>query len=56
MNKTILSDAFGIGIVALIGGCSEHAKYDPSNQAGANPPLPDVRSFQWPAGCAAQGN
>jgi glucose/arabinose dehydrogenase len=35
-------------LAALTGGCSEHAKYDPSNQAGANPPLPDLRNFLAP--------
>ncbi|WP_408227773.1 PQQ-dependent sugar dehydrogenase [Paraburkholderia dipogonis] len=35
-------------LAALTGGCSEHAEYDPSNQVGANPPLPGVHNFLAP--------
>ncbi|MFM0223213.1 sorbosone dehydrogenase family protein [Paraburkholderia dipogonis] len=48
MNKIVLSGALVIMLAALTGGCSEHAEYDPSNQVGANPPLPGVHNFLAP--------
>jgi glucose/arabinose dehydrogenase len=43
-----LSGASVIALAALVGGCGEQAKYDASNQAGANPPLPGVSNFLAP--------
>ncbi|MGI4856400.1 MAG: PQQ-dependent sugar dehydrogenase [Janthinobacterium lividum] len=48
MNKPILGSALAIALVASISGCSEHASYDSSQQAGANPPLPNAKSFFVP--------
>jgi glucose/arabinose dehydrogenase len=48
VNKIVLSGALVIMLAALTGGCSEHAEYDPSNQVGANPPLPGVHNFLAP--------
>jgi glucose/arabinose dehydrogenase len=48
VNRSILSGASVIMLTALIAGCGEQARYDPSNQAGASPPLPDVRNFLAP--------
>jgi glucose/arabinose dehydrogenase len=33
---------------ALMSGCNEHAQYDASHQAGANPPMPEARNFFAP--------
>jgi glucose/arabinose dehydrogenase len=35
-------------MLALVGGCSEHARLDQAQQAGANPPLPNAKSFFTP--------
>ncbi|MGI4813634.1 MAG: PQQ-dependent sugar dehydrogenase [Janthinobacterium lividum] len=48
MNKSILSGALVIVLAALVSGCNEQAKYDASNQAGANPPLPGAHNFFAP--------
>ncbi|WP_213765411.1 PQQ-dependent sugar dehydrogenase [Caballeronia sp. dw_19] len=48
MNKSILSSVVVITSATLIAGCSERARYDPSDQAGANPPLPSAQSFFTP--------
>lgn len=48
VNKSIFTSALVIVLAALIGGCSQQAKYDSSNQAGANPPLPAARNFFAP--------
>jgi glucose/arabinose dehydrogenase len=48
VNKSILSSVVVIAIAASMTGCNEKATYDPEHQAGANPPLPDARSFFTP--------
>jgi glucose/arabinose dehydrogenase len=48
VNKSILSCALTIALAALVGGCNEQAKYDASNQAGTNPPLPAAHNFLAP--------
>jgi len=37
-----------VALAAALGGCNPHAKYDPTHQAGSNPPLPGVRYFFMP--------
>jgi glucose/arabinose dehydrogenase len=48
MNRTILSGSVAIAIAILVGGCNEEATYDPSKQAGAEPPLPGAHNFLAP--------
>jgi glucose/arabinose dehydrogenase len=48
MNKLIARSALLVAIPALISGCNEHAQYDASRQAGANPPMPEARNFFAP--------
>lgn len=48
MNRPFLSCASTILLAVLLDGCGEQAKYDPSNQAGANPQLPVVHNFLAP--------
>ena len=48
MNKSILSGVVVAAIATLISGCNEQAQYDPAHQSGANPPLPNARSFFTP--------
>ena len=44
VRRRVLAAVFA----AALGGCSDHAKYDPAHQAGANPPLPGARNFFTP--------
>jgi glucose/arabinose dehydrogenase len=48
VNKSILSGVVVAAIATLISGCNEQAQYDPAHQSGANPPLPNARSFFTP--------
>jgi glucose/arabinose dehydrogenase len=48
VNRSILSSVIVLVVAALVSGCNERAKYDPENQAGANPPLPGARNFFTP--------
>ncbi len=48
MNKPIFGSAIAIVLAASISGCNEHASYDSAQQAGANPPLPEAKSFFTP--------
>ncbi|MCY0387780.1 sorbosone dehydrogenase family protein [Robbsia sp. Bb-Pol-6] len=51
MNKPIKPTfrvALAVALVASITGCNEHASYDPSQQSGSNPPLPNAKSFFTP--------
>jgi glucose/arabinose dehydrogenase len=48
MNKPILGSALAVVFAMSLSGCNERATYDPSNQAGANPPLPAAKSFFVP--------
>ncbi|WP_027779067.1 PQQ-dependent sugar dehydrogenase [Paraburkholderia caledonica] len=48
MNKLVTTGALIVAISALMSGCNEHAQYDASHQAGANPPMPEARNFFAP--------
>ena len=48
MNKTNLAKTCAIALVLALTGCSEKANYDPAQQAGANPPLPQAQNFLVP--------
>jgi glucose/arabinose dehydrogenase len=48
VNRSILRSVIVLVTVALASGCSDRAKYDPENQAGANPPLPGAHNFFTP--------
>ncbi|WP_144108174.1 PQQ-dependent sugar dehydrogenase [Paraburkholderia sp. BCC1886] len=48
MNRTLLSSACAIAVAVLVSGCNEQATYDPSKQAGAEPPLPGAHNFLTP--------
>lgn len=48
MNKLVTTSALIVVISALMSGCNEHAQYDASHQAGANPPMPEARNFFAP--------
>lgn len=48
MTRTFLSSALAMAIAILVGGCNEQATYDPSRQAGAEPPLPGAHNFLAP--------
>ncbi|MFL9876570.1 PQQ-dependent sugar dehydrogenase [Paraburkholderia megapolitana] len=48
MNKTTVNSVLVIVLAASISGCGERARYNPENQAGANPPLPGARNFFTP--------
>lgn len=46
MNKAIGWSA--LACAALLGGCGNQASYTPTEQSGANPPLPEARNFLLP--------
>ncbi|MEX3791303.1 sorbosone dehydrogenase family protein [Paraburkholderia sp. BR14374] len=48
MDKRIAGSALFIAMSALMSGCNEQAQYDPSQQAGANPSIPQARNFFAP--------
>ena len=48
MNKLATTSALVVAMSALMSGCNEHAQYDASHQAGANPPMPEARNFFAP--------
>lgn len=48
MTRTFLSSSLAMAIAILVGGCNEQATYDPSRQAGAEPPLPGAHNFLAP--------
>lgn len=48
MNKLATTSALIVAMSALMSGCNEHAQYDASHQAGANPPMPEARNFFAP--------
>lgn len=48
MTRAMVGSVAVITIATLISGCSERAKYDPADQAGASPPLPSAQSFFTP--------
>jgi glucose/arabinose dehydrogenase len=48
VNKTLISSVIAIAFAVLASGCNERASYDDQHQAGANPPLPEARSFLAP--------
>ena len=45
MTRTIVSCSFAIALAILVSGCNEQATYDPSKQAGGEPPLPGAHNF-----------
>jgi glucose/arabinose dehydrogenase len=48
MTRTIVSCSFAIALAILVSGCNEQATYDPSKQAGGEPPLPGAHNFLAP--------
>src|ERR1700742_64293 len=48
MTRLFLGRLCAIAAVILAGGCNEHATYDASKQAGAEPPLPGAHNFLAP--------
>jgi len=48
MTKTLRRYAQAIACVAILGGCSEKASLDPSQQSGSQPPLPNPKNFLVP--------
>lgn len=48
MNKRFYRDALGLAFIAVLGGCSGTASYQPDEQSGAHPPLPGARNFLVP--------
>ncbi|XUW92876.1 sorbosone dehydrogenase family protein [Burkholderia sp. M6-3] len=48
MTKIATTSAIIVAMSALMSGCNEHAQYDASHQAGANPPMPEARNFFAP--------
>ncbi|WP_240318619.1 sorbosone dehydrogenase family protein [Lysobacter sp. TY2-98] len=46
---TRVRNVLALALTSLLAtACSEHASLDPSQQSGANPPLPDARNFLLP--------
>lgn len=48
MARAFLSACCTVAIAMSMSGCSQQATYDPSRQAGAQPPLPDAQNFLAP--------
>jgi glucose/arabinose dehydrogenase len=48
MNKYTAACALVVAVSGLMSGCNEHAQYDATHQAGANPPMPEARNFFAP--------
>jgi len=48
MNRTLGWSALALACAALLGGCGHPASYTPTEQSGANPPLPAARNFLLP--------
>jgi glucose/arabinose dehydrogenase len=48
MDKHTAACALVVAVFGLMSGCNEHAQYDASHQAGANPPMPEARNFFAP--------
>jgi len=48
MNKVIYRSALALALVAVLGGCSEKASFEPAQQSGSDPSLPKAQSFLVP--------
>jgi glucose/arabinose dehydrogenase len=49
MNRCVVSGVSLLALVMAFSGCQQQrAKYDPQQQAGGNPPLPEARNFFTP--------
>ncbi len=48
MNKIVYRNALALVFVAILGGCSEKASLDPSQQSGSDPALPKAQNFLVP--------
>ena len=48
MNKMVYRSALALAFVAILGGCSEKASLDPSQQSGSDPALPKAQNFLVP--------
>ena len=48
MNKAIYRGVLALAVVAILGGCSEKASFEPAQQSGSNPSLPKAQSFLVP--------
>ena len=48
MNKAIYQSALALAVVAILGGCSEKASFEPAQQSGSDPSLPKAQSFLVP--------
>lgn len=48
MNKTPITSMCAVALIVVMAGCGEKANYEPSQQAGANPPLPKAQNFLVP--------
>jgi glucose/arabinose dehydrogenase len=48
MSKTVQRSALALAFVTILGGCSEKASFEPAQQSGSNPSLPEAQSFLVP--------
>ena len=48
MNNFLLRSALTLACVAVLGGCSEKAKFEPAQQSGTDPTLPKLHNFLVP--------
>lgn len=48
MSKILLRSALALACVAILGGCSEKAKFEPTQQSGTDPALPKLQNFLLP--------
>lgn len=48
MNKTIHRGALALAFVAILAGCSGKAAFEPAQQSGDNPPLPEAQNYLVP--------
>ncbi|MGO4502518.1 MULTISPECIES: PQQ-dependent sugar dehydrogenase [unclassified Dyella] len=48
MSKLVNQSALALAFVAILGGCSEKASFEPAQQSGGDPSLPSAQSFLVP--------
>ena len=48
MSKTFRRSALALAFVAVLAGCSEKASFEPAQQSGSNPSLPEAQRFLVP--------
>ncbi|WP_250622931.1 PQQ-dependent sugar dehydrogenase [Pinirhizobacter soli] len=48
MSKVVYPSALALAFAAILGGCSEKASFEPSQQSGSDPSLPKAQNFLVP--------